>query len=39
MESAGRRALRFAAIFHDIGGIEVREGMDFLADVRRWCAT
>jgi hypothetical protein len=33
MESADRRALRFAAIFHDIGGIEVREGMDFLADV------
>jgi diguanylate cyclase (GGDEF)-like protein len=34
MESEGRRALRFAAIFHDIGGIEVREGMDFLADAR-----
>jgi diguanylate cyclase (GGDEF)-like protein len=34
MESEERRALRFAAIFHDIGRLEVREGIDFLADVR-----
>lgn len=34
MDSEDRRALRFAAIFHDIGGIEVREGVDFLSDVR-----
>ena len=34
MEAEHRRALRFAAIFLDIGRIEVREGVDFLADVR-----
>jgi HD-GYP domain-containing protein (c-di-GMP phosphodiesterase class II) len=34
MDADQRRDLRFAAIFHDIGRVEVREGMDFLADVR-----
>jgi HD-GYP domain-containing protein (c-di-GMP phosphodiesterase class II) len=32
MDGEARRALRFAAIFHDIGGLEVRE--DLLADAR-----
>ena len=34
MDADDRRDLRFAAIFHHIGGIEVREDVPFLAEAR-----